>query len=62
MPCQADSNAGTNFVSPRSRHPGGVQVMMCDGAVRFITNSIDLMSVWRPLATIAGGEVVENVY
>jgi prepilin-type N-terminal cleavage/methylation domain-containing protein/prepilin-type processing-associated H-X9-DG protein len=62
MPCQADSNARTNFVSPRSRHPGGVQVMMCDGAVRFITNSIDLMSVWRPLATIAGGEVVENVY
>jgi hypothetical protein len=36
--------------------------MMCDVAVRFITHSIDQGSPWRPLATIADGEVVENVY
>jgi len=61
LPCNVDATS-RNHASARSRHPGGVQVMMCDGAVRFITNSIDLMSVWRPLATIAGGEEIENVY
>ncbi|MBI82609.1 MAG: hypothetical protein CMJ81_05380 [Planctomycetaceae bacterium] len=54
--------ARTNFDSPCSRHPGCVRVMMCDVAVRFITHSIDQGSPWRPLATIADGEVVENVY
>jgi prepilin-type N-terminal cleavage/methylation domain-containing protein/prepilin-type processing-associated H-X9-DG protein len=40
-----------------SRHVGGVQVLMCDGSVRFVTDSIDL-GTWRALGTRKGGEVV----
>lgn len=41
----------------RSRHPGGVNVLMADGAVRMHTDDVD-PSVWRALATRADGEVV----
>ena len=34
-------------------HPGGVNVVLGDGSVRFVTNSIAL-SNWRALATISG--------
>ena len=33
---------------------------MCDGSVHFIINEIDLMGIWRPLATINGGEALED--
>jgi len=35
-------------VSSRSAHPGGVQVLLGDGSVRFITDSIDL-ATWQNL-------------
>jgi prepilin-type N-terminal cleavage/methylation domain-containing protein/prepilin-type processing-associated H-X9-DG protein len=38
-----------------SRHKGGVHVLMCDGAVNFASNSIDVM-VWRALGTRQGKE------
>jgi prepilin-type N-terminal cleavage/methylation domain-containing protein/prepilin-type processing-associated H-X9-DG protein len=41
----------------RSRHPGGVQLLLCDGSVRFVSNTIRL-DAWRALATRDGGEVV----
>jgi prepilin-type N-terminal cleavage/methylation domain-containing protein/prepilin-type processing-associated H-X9-DG protein len=40
-----------------SRHPGGVNMGMCDGSVRFIKNQINLYSWWG-LATIFGEEVI----
>lgn len=39
----------------RSRHPGGVNVALADGAVRFVADGID-SSVWKAAATRAGGE------
>ena len=42
----------------RSFHTGGVNVMMADGSVRFVTDAVDLLTTWRPLATRNGGEVV----
>lgn len=42
----------------RSRHPGGVNVVMCDGSVSFVDDSIALSS-WRGLASRSGGEVPE---
>ena len=43
-------------VSAASRHTGGVQTMMGDGSIKFVTNSIDLI-VWRSVGTRASGEV-----
>jgi prepilin-type N-terminal cleavage/methylation domain-containing protein/prepilin-type processing-associated H-X9-DG protein len=42
---------------PSSRHPTGVNLLLGDGSVRFIKNSIDL-ATWRALGTIAGNEVI----
>jgi hypothetical protein len=43
----------------RSMHVGGVQLLLSDGSVRFISENIDL-NVWRALATRNGGEVVSD--
>ena len=40
----------------RSRHPGGVHVCLADGAVRFVSDTIDL-ETWRALLAIADGSV-----
>jgi len=45
------------YAAARSRHQGGVTIALGDGAVRFIDDLIDL-SLWRSLATQAGGEQV----
>jgi prepilin-type processing-associated H-X9-DG protein len=40
-----------------SRHVGGVNSLMSDGSVRFVSTNIDL-GIWRAIGTRAGGEVV----
>ncbi len=47
-----------NVYSFRSRHPGGAQFALADASVRFISQTIDL-TMYRNLASIAGGEVVQ---
>ena len=42
-------------MTARSRHPGGVNVLYCDGGVRFVRDGID-PAAWRALGTRAGGE------
>ena len=37
---------GMNLVTPSSHHPGGIQVSLADGSVRFLTASVDLPSYW----------------
>lgn len=39
----------------RSRHPGGVNVAMVDGSVRFVSQTIDV-DTWRALGSRNGGE------
>lgn len=39
----------------RSRHPGGVNLLLCDGSVRFVGDSIDL-NTWHALGSRNGGE------
>ena len=48
--CQQDYGA-------RSYHPGGVNVMMADGSVRFTKDTINL-ATWQAIASINAGEVV----
>lgn len=45
------------YAAARSRHRGGVTIAFADGAVRFITDQIDL-ALWRGIATLAGDEPV----
>ena len=44
----------------RSRHPGGVHVMLCDGSVRFVSDSIDLQT-WQALGSRKGGEIIGGI-
>ena len=46
-------------VPPSSRHPGGVNLMMGDGSVRFIKNSINVQT-WQAMGTRNGGETVSS--
>lgn len=39
----------------RSLHPGGVQVLFCDGSVHFAANDMDI-AVWHAMHTRGGGE------
>jgi len=42
-----------------ARHTGGANFAMCDGSVKFLTNSINY-ATFSALNTRAGGEVVSN--
>jgi prepilin-type N-terminal cleavage/methylation domain-containing protein/prepilin-type processing-associated H-X9-DG protein len=44
-------------VTARSFHTGGVNVLLLDGSVRFVTNQIS-QATWQALGTYAGGEIV----
>jgi prepilin-type N-terminal cleavage/methylation domain-containing protein/prepilin-type processing-associated H-X9-DG protein len=45
------------LAAARSGHAGGVNLLLCDGSVRFVRDAVGL-DVWRALATRNGGEVV----
>ncbi len=55
MDCVRHSNPA--WRAARSRHTGGVNVLLGDGAVRFVADTVDLPT-WRALGTRAGGELV----
>jgi prepilin-type N-terminal cleavage/methylation domain-containing protein/prepilin-type processing-associated H-X9-DG protein len=48
--------AADTYLGARSRHSGGVNVSLCDGSVRFVRDSIDLVT-WVALSSMAGGDV-----
>ncbi len=56
-----DSAAMNNFsrmhIAARSKHSGGVNVGFADGSVRFIKNTVNLMTYFA-LGTRSGGEVI----
>jgi prepilin-type N-terminal cleavage/methylation domain-containing protein len=47
------------IMTARSAHGGGVHVLLGDGGVRFVADSITL-SVWQALSTPKGGEVPQD--
>jgi prepilin-type N-terminal cleavage/methylation domain-containing protein/prepilin-type processing-associated H-X9-DG protein len=51
------STSGTQYSAARSRHLGGVNVAQCDGSLRFVPNSISLLT-WQSLGSMNGGEVI----
>jgi prepilin-type processing-associated H-X9-DG protein len=59
-PPQWDCGNGSHnkaLSTARSYHPGGVNVLLCDGSVRFVASNIDLVT-WRGLSTRAGNDVL----
>jgi prepilin-type N-terminal cleavage/methylation domain-containing protein/prepilin-type processing-associated H-X9-DG protein len=53
-----DDDAGRQTAyAASSRHPGGVNVLMCDGSVRFVKSTIS-NTTWWAIGTRAGNEVV----
>ncbi len=58
---QRERTGGPTFaaITSRSYHPGGVNILLGDGSVRFIKNTINGF-VWRGVGTVAGGEVLSG--
>ncbi len=53
-----NNDYGVNgYAAARSNHPGGVNVGMCDGSVRFIKSAINART-WQALGSMNGGEVI----
>ncbi len=50
---------GGNATRASSRHTGGVNAVMCDGSVRFVTNGVDPVT-WFNLFSVRGGEVATD--
>lgn len=54
-------NASNNFglKTARSNHPGGVNLALCDGSIRFVADGIEPVT-WKAIATRAAGEVTAD--
>ncbi|MBN9121306.1 MAG: DUF1559 domain-containing protein [Planctomycetes bacterium] len=57
-PCGTQSTTNAYSLA-RSRHTGGVNAVMADGSVRFVSNSVT-PNTWLWMGTRAGGEVLPN--
>lgn len=58
VPCTAAGSSGPHRLTARSNHPGGVNLLLFDGSVRFISETID-RDTWQALASMRGQEVVQ---
>lgn len=56
MTFSAEEETKRAIFAARSKHAGGVTTAMCDGSVHFVDDTVDLLSVWRPMTTSRGGE------
>jgi prepilin-type processing-associated H-X9-DG protein len=59
LPCAPAAQDG-NFASARSRHSGGVNVLLGDGSVRMVNNSVDL-NTWRAVTFLADGQPITGL-
>lgn len=58
-PAPCNNTYDPSYVAARSRHPGGVNVLLGDGSVRFVSDTIQ-QRVWEGLGTMRGGESLEG--
>jgi len=56
LPAPCRYNSGYVHAAARSRHPGGVIVLLGDSSVRFMNDNISI-DTWRALGTMRNGEV-----
>jgi prepilin-type N-terminal cleavage/methylation domain-containing protein/prepilin-type processing-associated H-X9-DG protein len=55
LPCTTVGSKNDASMASRSRHPGGVQALLCDGSVRFVSETIDL-AIWKAASSQEGRE------
>lgn len=58
LTCTEERTTADVYAAARSYHTGGVNALMADGAVRFISDNVDNAGIWRPLNTIRYGETI----
>jgi prepilin-type N-terminal cleavage/methylation domain-containing protein/prepilin-type processing-associated H-X9-DG protein len=56
LPCTATGTFSQISIAPRSRHPGGVNVLMVDGSVQFVDDFVDL-SLFKALGSSRAGDL-----
>jgi prepilin-type N-terminal cleavage/methylation domain-containing protein/prepilin-type processing-associated H-X9-DG protein len=57
LPCVPTASNPETFAGARSRHPGGLNVLLGDGSVRFLKDAIS-HPIWIGLNTIRGNELI----
>jgi prepilin-type N-terminal cleavage/methylation domain-containing protein/prepilin-type processing-associated H-X9-DG protein len=57
FPLPMDNDAVDTMIGASSMHPGGLNVLMMDGSVRFVKNSVNY-NTWIAIHSLEGGEVV----
>ncbi len=57
----SESSGGPTYaaITSRSNHPGGVNVLMADGSVRFVKETLN-GDLWSALSTINRGEIINT--
>jgi len=58
-PMMPSVHSGNAQNAARSRHTNGVNAALCDGSIRFFTNSTPI-GAWQMMGTMNGGEVIPN--
>jgi prepilin-type processing-associated H-X9-DG protein len=57
-PCDDGTNTGGDWVKfARSYHPGGVNAVLCDGSVRFVSDNVN-PTTWRNVGGRNDGQVI----
>jgi len=56
-PCTSGGSGGPHRLTAKSYHTGGVNLLLFDGSVRFVADSVDL-TAWRAAASMAGSEAI----
>ena len=55
---QTSINTAAREAAFASYHAGGAHILFADGKVQFISESVDLVNVWRPLGSRNGQELI----
>jgi len=58
VPCTGGGSGGPHRMTARSSHPGGVNLLLFDGSVRFVSETVD-RNAWHAAASMRGKESIQ---